>query len=543
MIIFSGRGQYVPVHIHNNGIYEFLEEMADLKHCEINTVIKPWGRAFIAKKLQQVNTNRGQLNKRQKAELDFFLREFWKDMPTESMEENNDSEVEFFGFCPSRPVKWAKNKNKRRDMLFYGDSLFVFSANFIYGRQYWLRDDGESLFYRWNGGEAEAYVGEKWGFYGSLRDNYETELLAKPEYYTQRLGVPGKPDGYSEARGGITYSWKWGNAGFVKDHFEWGNNQHGANIFSGRTPSISHFRFNLYPAEWFEFNFVHGRLVSDVMDSTASYYTSGGTLRSVMHDKFISANMFTVRPFNWMGFSVGNSIIYSDKNYWGYLIPFYFFKSVDHTINAINSFQGKSGQNSQMFMDLSLRPVRSIHLYTSLFIDELSLARIKDPDRHNFESFKFGFSWSGIPVQNIRLKGEYTITSPMTYQHNIATTTFESNAYNLGYYLEDNSREYYLALLYKPVHRFHILLSYTLAQHGEDTDYLTYKPVDEHPWLENITWQQEALQLKLSWEAFHSGRFFADLSFMNTTGDVETHSPAFHHGKHLIASFGFGYGL
>ena len=43
---------------------------------------------------------------------------------------------------------------------------------------------------------------------------------------------------WSEMQGGITCSWKWGNAGFVKDHQQWGNNYNGANIFGGNNPTF-----------------------------------------------------------------------------------------------------------------------------------------------------------------------------------------------------------------------------------------------------------------------------------------------------------------
>ena len=60
-----------------------------------------------------------------------------------------------------------------------------------------------------------------------------------PQYLTQRVdGHIKNANDWSEMQGGVTYSWKWGNAGLVKDNMQWGNNYHGANIFGGNNPII-----------------------------------------------------------------------------------------------------------------------------------------------------------------------------------------------------------------------------------------------------------------------------------------------------------------
>jgi hypothetical protein len=75
-------------------------------------------------------------------------------------------------------------------------------------------------------------------------------------------------------QGGITWSWKWGNAGFIKDRQQWGNNYNGANIFGGNNPTFVQLRLNLKPARWFEFNYFHGWLNSMVVDSSRSYWVT-----------------------------------------------------------------------------------------------------------------------------------------------------------------------------------------------------------------------------------------------------------------------------
>jgi hypothetical protein len=68
--------QDIPEHVSYTRIYDFLDELATDNVIEINSVAKPYSRAFIAEKLLQAQTQNILLNKRQKNELHFFLNEF-----------------------------------------------------------------------------------------------------------------------------------------------------------------------------------------------------------------------------------------------------------------------------------------------------------------------------------------------------------------------------------------------------------------------------------------------------------------------------------
>ncbi len=386
-----------------------------------------------------------QLNKRQQKELEFYLKDYRLELQnvTKGMKPLNI-------FPRNDHVATALNPLG----FHYRDSVFALSVRPIWGIDYYVNGNG-SAYHRWGGLEAFAYISKNIGAYTSLRDNYESKAFTQPSYFNQAQGAPQKnnPEGgieYSEARGGLMASWKWGAIGVVKDHAEWGNNYNGSNILSGRTPSFAQIKLQLTPVRWFEFNYIHGWLVSEVVDSSSSYWDNG-QYRAVFYPKYIAANMFTFRPVRNLAISFGNSIVYSDMNvHLAYLIPFLFYKSVDHTLNGTNA-AGQTGQNSQLFIDISSRNIKNLHLFLTLFVDEFSIKRVTDPDAYNFLSWKGGFRLSNWPVQNIILTGEYTYTLPMTYQHNIATTTFESNQYNLGHYLRDNSQDIYVAVTCKPI--------------------------------------------------------------------------------------------
>ena len=524
MISYSGLAQEVYYHINNQSVYEFLDEFAALGVIDINTTVKPYSRHFIAQKLETIRESDYPLNKRQQAELDFYFKDFNKER------------------------KRDKDFDKRFDILYYKDSLFSFSVNAILGAEYFM-NDSSNFYHRWNGAQAHAYVGDHFGFYVSLRDNHESEFLVNEDYLTRRMGanykyVDGGGD-YSEMRGGLTYSWDWGSFGVVKDHFQWGNNYHGANIFSGRTPSFAHLKLQLKPAKWFEFNWVHGWLVSEVIDSASSLtFTNayGTDRRDMMFDKYLAANLFTFKPFEKFYVSAGNSVIYSANGAkLQYLIPVMFYKSVDHTYNATDKSGRNVGQNSQMFFDISSRNIKKVHLSATLFIDELSTTRFFNDTVWNFWSIKTSLRIADL-IPNTFITAEYTKTMPLTYKHHIPTTTFESNGYNLGHYLMDNAKEVYLALQVKPVKTLSLKFAWMLAQKGKDYDELGGSRLG-NPFIDEVTWENQSLSVHASYQIVNDGYVFINYLYSNITGELDKFTPPMYHGQMSTISFGANFGF
>jgi len=511
--------QVVYQHVSNTAIYEFLDELADQKIIDINSAIKPYSRSFIAEKLKEAKGKEDLLNKRQKNELDFYLKDYNKEL------------------MPDKHFK------KRIDLFYYKDSLFTFSVNPILGINYLFNDSGK-VYHRWSGGEAFGYIGKSWGMYASLRDNHESELFATPEYLTQTTGGGAKESAkggidYSEMRGGVTYSTKWLTIALVKDHFVWGNNYNGSNIFSGKTPSFATLKLNIHPVKWFDFNYVHGWLASMVVDSLRTYHYSYGD-RLVYYPKSLTANMLTITPLKKLNVSVGNSIIYCDMNNIAYAIPFFFYKSLDHSFTTSNN----GGSNAQMFFDISSRQIKHIHLYTSFFIDEISISRMWiDSTQSNFISGKAGICISDL-IPNVTMIAEYTRTNPEVYKHFIPTTTFESSNFNLGHYLRDNSRELFLCLKVKPISKLRIDISYVKAEHGKDYPYTGIGNSGLGlPFLDSIAWKNESIDAKISYELINDGFVFLDYMMSNSTGEVEKFTPVFLRGRLKTISVGVNYGF
>ncbi|MBK7132243.1 MAG: hypothetical protein IPH69_05265 [Bacteroidales bacterium] len=534
--IFS---QDIPHSVSNTGIYNFLDELANNQVIEINSAVKPYSRLYIANKLKEAEGKKDQLNTRQQKELEFYLLDFGKELNGATAQGLKGATVRsFFGRTSSGEGRTTHDA-RRRDLFYYRDSLFSLTVNPILGGEMFNNSAGNATYWR-NGAEARAYVGN-WGFYASLRDNHEKPLLGKPEYLTQRDGghLKGSTD-WSEMQGGVTYSWKWGNAGLVKERQQWGNNYNGANIFGGNNPSFTQVKLQITPVKWFSFNYFHGWLNSQVVDSTSSYWVTnsyGTDYREVYHKKFVAANMFTFTPFKNLNLSAGNSIVYSDENMNpAYLIPLFFYKSVDHSLTS-----GIDNMNSQLYFDISSRQIKHLHVYGTLFIDELSVSRFSMKDEWNFFSWKAGFRLTDLPVTNLSFTTEFTYTYPLTFQHYVPTLTFETASFNLGHYMKDNSREWYAALNYRPLRTLDINLFFTDAIRGPDYTALGTDRLGNPP-LSSVEWHNTTYGLKASYQVINDLYTWVAASQSNIRGSMMW-MPEYFQGKKTTLNAGVTFGF
>ncbi|MDF1573531.1 MAG: hypothetical protein P1P82_18150, partial [Bacteroidales bacterium] len=521
------RGQYIPTHLSNTGIYEFMDELAALKVIELNSAIKPYSRSLISEKLMMAAAHQDQLNARQSSELAFYLKDY----------SGTPLKPTAYSLQPTAPntqpeTSWLwinRPQDQRLHFFSYSDTIFRITANPILGGNLWSNQHG-TFHHWWNGVQTEASYG-KFALFASIRDNHESDYLTNRDFMNQRIGLSNykgfsgttKRD-YWEIRGGITYEWNWGHIGLLMDQFSWGDAHHGSNIFSGRTPAFSRIDLQLDPAKWLRFNYVHGWLISEVVDSTLSFWVNnsyGPDYREVYHPKFLAANMFTFRPFPHLYVGVGNSVIYDYRSpHAAFFIPVMFWKPLDHTLNArINNM------NSQMFMTLSSRNLRGVHLYGSAFIDEVQVGRIFRDGEYNFTSVKFGTSIIPAFIHrsagNIKLIFEYTWSNSLVFRHNVPTTTFESNQYNLGHFLEDNARDIYAAVEFRPWRTLRLKAWYNFSEKGPDHTLLGTMPRTTHIPLDPVVWESERYGISASMQIVHDLYLRFGYEIRTVTGDQE----------------------
>ncbi len=554
--LFTTYSQDIPEHVSYSRIYDYLDELANDGIIELSSVAKPYSRLFIAEKLAEAQKHSAELNRRQNKELAFFLNEF-------ALELNR---------LPDSYLNLVKNENVNlafiQPAFNYKDSILSARITPLLGMHITTNDNG-NIIKRWYGADFQTMMGKHLSVYGSLRDiSIQGALLARPAYLNDFPGYEYKESSvggdYSDSRGGIKYAWNWGSIGLMKDNVIWGDNYHGSNILSGRAPSFPMLSLHLKPAKWFEMQYLHGWLVSDVLDSTRYYVDNVGAKQYRMANKFIAANLFTFTPVPKLNISIGNSIIYAEENVQAaYFIPIAFYKSLDHTLTK---GLGIENQNSQVFFNLSSRNIKHLHLFTSVYVDEVDFSRfLPSNPENNPISFKVGANLTNFPVDNLSLIGEFTRTNIINYKHSIPVLTWANNGYNLGSYLGDNSQEIYLALLYKPVRGLDLSLSYINAEHGNEYEYVRGGHVIDNiisqPVLGDITWSNNTIGFNARYEIVNNAYAIVNLTYSdirgyNLTSEVipgeirkdaqgylDLFTPSYLQGKHTTLTIGFSFGF
>lgn len=561
-IVSTIQAQDIPQHISYYKLYDFVDELANSGLYELNSAIKPYSRTFILGKLLEAQAQPEKLSKRQKAEIAFYL---------------NDLALENNQLPAANWHLWKNDKSKAALLapgIFYRDSLFKARITPALGMNV-LNNASGTIIQRWIGAEFQASIGKHVSVYGSLRDlSNNGEKLSGYYYLNDQPGYQYKEASYggdySDSRGGIKISNKWGSIGFVKDNVVWGDNYHGSNILSGRAPSYPMITLRLQPAKWFEMNYLHAWLVSNQVDSSYYYLENDTRIWYRPANKFMAANMFTFTPVRNLKISVGNSIIYAEKTIQGgYLIPIAFYKSIDHTLTK---GLGTENQNSQMFMNISSRNLKHTHLYTSIFIDEFNFARLEPSNKEaNPISIKAGAFISNFPIHNLSAVVEFTRTNILNYKHSIPLLSYASNGYNLGNYLGDNAQEIYAALQYKPIRGLDFKLFYLNAQHGNEYDYvrrgtsngITGKVdnIISQPSLGEVIWKNQTIGLHGTYEIINNGYVFFKAEKSTIESFVPTQAvtfgerrmtaaqtlnyftPSFFQGDKFTISAGFSFGF
>jgi hypothetical protein len=527
LLTFCSFSQSVFEPVVDSPVYELLDELVTLKVIPLNSVIKPYSRVFIAEKLSEAQHSlqyqNHQLPERIRQEIDFYLIDYKFDLLS----------VDSVGRGPLPHHKISIVPPGYS----YISSPFRAAIRPAFGADWMVNGKGSA----WNiegGAEVFGYITKHLGFYLNMQQTLQSEALVDPLYFTLEEGKVWSDAGNgkvtnTEWRGGMSFGWKWGDLGVYKDRPVWGNAEHGSNILSGHAPSRPFIQLHLFPAKWIDFTYIHVWLNSDVVDSSRSTFATNNSEEEnsiVYRKKYLAANMLTVIPWRGLNISLGNSIIYSDINpdpY--YLIPVLFYNSVDAEKNL---YQNNNGSNSQFFFDISSRQIRHLSLYVTLYIDELKVSRIFDPEHFNFTSWKFGMKLADFPLQNLSFSAEWTRTNPLTYKHFIETTDFTSDMYNMGSWLRDNSQEIWLALTYKPIRGLSVQLSWEYGEHGAEYVYSNNTGVDltTLPVLKNLTWKNNQLQMSVRYQVLN--RISCYLQYSNDLREGDTgYEPSFMHGN------------
>lgn len=571
-------------------LYEFLDELNLDGIILRQTAVRPYSRGQVAAMLTEAMAKDSLLSPRQREELQFYSQEF-------ALELDTLPDYTFYGL--RNRAQWITPISNLSLIdpslhLRTRDGNFTLAVRPILGMDLLYNKHGLCRHQR-VGAEIRMDIVRHLSVWGSLRDNsYYGTRLDNARYLLDRPGLQykeatntsgGHVGDYSDMRGGVkAYAW-WGSIGVQREAVRWGEASHASNILSGHNPAVPMLTMQLTPCSWFQFDYFHAWLVSNVLDST-SYYRELNTVGQLEYEyrpakKYMAANMFTFTPIKYLSFSVGNSIIYGESTIQAaYFIPFAFYKSLDHLLTkGVNS----ENQNSQVFGSISVRPWDHIRLYGSLYVDEISFSRLKrNNPQHNPISYLVGFEWSGWPVRSLSLRGEFLRSYIACYTHSIEQLTYASNSYNMGHYLGDNAQSLYLQLRYRPVRGLSLSLDYLRdtkyneyaylrdgwingqrIREGGITETISQKPFNER------TWQNDRVGFHAVYEVFQNCYAHIDLlynyarafvtsgtHYCTNGGDpnvplssewrgdyLNRYTPVFYQGKNLTFECGLNFGF
>ena len=561
--------QRIPQMIEYTEVYDFLEELTTDGVIQTNAAVKPYTRDYIAARLMEAQSRDSLLNKRQKEDLQFYLQDFALEC---------DTLPTYYSYGHKHVTQWktaVSNLNLADPSLHIltKDKIFKMRVRPILGMDLSYNKKG-LLTHRVYGAEIQMDIAHHVSIWGSIRDNSwdGTRLkesyfptiydqisgarVTKPQYLNNLAGVQYKESNYggdfSDSRGGISlYAW-WGSISVQRERVTWGDAQHCSNILSAHNPAVPMVTLQLTPCKWFQFDYFHAWLVSNVIDSTYYYaenYKEGVTKYNYRPaNKFMAANMFTFMPCKYIQFGFGNSIVYAERNVQAaYFIPIAFYKSLDHLLTKGMSTEN---QNSQAFATITVRPTDHLRLYGSFFLDEFKLARLKKSNpQKNPISYLVGFNWSGWPVKGLALRGEFMRSYIATYVHSIAVLDFTSNSYQMGHYMGANAQSIWLQLSYRPTRSLRLTLDYTC-----DTKYTAYdyirgdiKNIISQEPFKNTIWRNDEIKFRAVYEVFNNCYAHVDACYNHARAgeqaDLDTYSPVYLQGKNLTFSCGLSFGF
>lgn len=538
LLCTSLHAQRIPQALEYTEIYDFLEELTTDGIIQTNSAVRPYTRDYIAARLAEAQSRDSLLSRRQKDDLQFYLQDY-------ALE--SDTVPAYYSYGHRHVTQWITPVS---NLSLADPSLHILTKNKVFkmrvrpilGMDILYNRKG-MLTHRWYGAEIQMDIAGHVSVWGSIRDNswkgtdylnksffpstssqIDGAKISKPGYLNNLPGVQYKEATYggdfSDSRGGISlYAW-WGSIGVQRERIQWGDAQHASNILSAHNPAVPMITLQLTPCRWFQFDYFHAWLVSNVLDSTNYYienYAEGTSkINYRPYNKFMAANMFTFMPVKYIQFSFGNSIVYAERTIQAaYFIPIAFFKSLDHLLTkGVRS----ENQNSQAFFTLTLRPTDHLRLYGSFFIDEIKLDRFKRSNpANNPVSYLVGFNWSGWPVRGLSLRGEFMRSYIACYTHSISVLEYTSNSYLMGHYMGDNAQSVFVQLAYRPTRSLRLTLDYT-----RDTKYNSYQYVRreisniiaQKPFNE-VIWNNDEIKFRAVYEVFNNCYAHVDVAYNN----------------------------
>lgn len=442
----------------NSSVYDYLYRMAQKGLIKWTDYQLPVDRKSISSAINELFAKQDKLTKVEYRELNFYRQEYLFD------DSLNNEKIIF--------KKDAFNRFRAAKFEEGGAKIFV---DPLIGLQFSKAGD-KNIRHYFSGIRLAGYFGKRWGFNFAFRDNTEKgDSLPHTGSFSPAEGIVPtiqRPElvNYSSFNYNIGYRWSNGSLTAGQENLSWGYGIGGNIALSGRAPSFPFIKFDFQPWNWLHFNYFHGWLQSNIIDSARSYNTGTGisnSTREVYYPKFIAHHSLTITPIKGLDISIGESMVYGDKLDFAYLVPINFFKVYDQYNSNYNI---NAGGNAQFFGFISSRNhLKKSHIYAQLFIDEIRVSKVfNSREKRNQLGYTFGINRTDLFLNYLTAGVEYSRINPFVYNNLIPTQTYRNHSYSLGDWMGNNADRIYLFAQYVPLPKLRIKFWYQKIRKGEN---------------------------------------------------------------------------
>lgn len=571
-------------------VYGLLSRLDARQIIDFNSEVLPLSRMEIAQLLLRIEDSRDNLNPLELQELRFFREEFALELTAENAKSAKGELTADFNSDLSEGPKSAKeyleydlivmNNNSsslrpQRPLRFNNSSPSASSASFAVSSERWwlfsytdnqfaLRVSplagygvrsvaGETNTIRWPGLKFFGYGGDWFGAsfeyvdFGETGSNTDRNKRFSPITGAYVNNQSGSTFEYSDVKGSVSFSWKWGNISIIKDYQTWGHGQFGQVILSTKAPSFTQIRFHANPVSWFRFNYFQGWVNSLIYDSSAAFWSHTESMnpsRIVPYkDKYVVANLATFSVIDELDLSLGNAFVYGPNFRFETLIPFLYYKVMDHNTGRIAADDG----NGMIFSDFKVRFPKDYLFYGSTYIDVINLRDLLDGRFDNqWLAFTVGAKRFNLFIPNLDVSIEYSRVNPWNYENRNDLASYKHLGYQLGHWIGQNADQLRFQVNYSHIRGLRHFAYLEWVRKGVEGDIAIAYNTNKYgivEFLQGPLRKDFRFGLETTWEPWHEVKLrgYYELSMISDEDPVRT--PTYlrgtQHSFGLIASYGF----
>lgn len=520
----AGNPNSVPI---GHPVYQFLDRMETLGLIsDLLDGIKPFSREKVGTYLRQLAGRQDELTSIDRRRLRDFLLDFRWETDRSQKYAQLPAGQDWYSILAS-PANFKKDflrffkqnhPEEENHVFLWEGATDNFYFDYEQGITYEHRSDDQYRSASWQSYQLRGVLNENFGYQAEVSlhglRGKEPYLLDHPILKGAWSEQHDPGPRYSDRTGGeLALHSSYIDVTFAQQEVEWGYGESGKLILSRNPEHYPYFSISK-DWGWARFISLHGKLQSFPSDTL-----SDG--QKIYPDKWLAAHRLEISLYKKVTLGLNENFIYGNRYAdWAYLIPFNFYRAVQHKL--------RDRDNATISIDLEYLARPGIKLYGTVFLDEFRKSKIGTNWFGNKQAFLGGFYLvDPFGLDNISLRLEYAAIMPWVYTHKYRINDYTSDYRSLGHWAGPNSEVWYLHLKKEWHQRFQTGLIFRQFKHGANYpneniggDILLgrgvllgsqQQPRDTRKFLEGILTTEKLYQVYADFELFNdfylSGKF------------------------------------